>query len=224
MLKFDPKFFGPTPSVKWAYIYMLKHQSSVIFSTKFVHPWAISTICLGIFKFSWSVSAVFNFAKLRSPHCYFSVWLIWFHWFGQSILPNCRVHVVMSAFPSHQLHIANAMWPNYQVHFTMPTAWNEIQTAHKYKYFWGVQCLNLFFSLLKLLPHKLTLPLFVSHSWLLKERLALWKFVHKIASMKLHPFPHWKSTNVILQMFIHGIWLLMQKINKILHMRNKILL
>jgi hypothetical protein len=59
----------------------------------------------------------------------------------------------------------------------------------------------------------------------LNERLALWKFVHKIASMKLHPFPHSKSTNVILQMFIHGIWLLMQKkIKKILHIRHKILL
>jgi len=120
----------------------------------------------------------------------------------------------MSAFPSHQLHIAKAMWPNYQVHFTLQTAWNEIQTAHKYKYFWGAQCLNLFFSLLKLLPHKLTLPLFVSHWWLLNERLAFWKFVHKIASMKLHPFPHSKSTNFILQLFIHGIWLLMQKKKK----------
>jgi hypothetical protein len=65
----------------------------------------------------------------------------------------------------------------------------------------------LFFSLLKLLPQKLRLLLFVSHWLPFNESLAFWKIAHKIAWLKLHPFPHWKSTIVILQMFIHGIWM-----------------
>ncbi len=119
-------------------------------------------------------------------------------------LSSSRCHVCIPKSPT--------LNPNYKVHCTLRTAWNEIQTAHKYKYFWGcIMPKFVFQSAETSAPKTHTAPkTSVSHWWLLSERLALWKFVHQIASMKLHPFPHWKSTNVIWQMFIDGIRLLMQ--------------
>ncbi len=80
----------------------------------------------------------------------------------------CHVCVPKSPTTHHQGHVAKLSSPLH-VLWTTP---NELQTIHNYKNFWAVQFLNLFFSLLKLLPQKLRLPLFVSHWLPFNESLA----------------------------------------------------